>query len=296
MELRHIRYFVAIAEELHFGKAAKRLNISQPPLSQQIQKLENELGTMLFRRTKRDVTLTKSGEILLKESYRLLEQANRIKRLAKRAEAGEIGEVSIGSISSACFEVLPAMLDILREKHPNVGFTVHEFDTADALPALINGTLDLGLVRLNTVKSPLEIIPIKEDNLVLAMPTGHPLSEHSKININDIKNETFTMFSREVSPAFFDYIMGALNHVGFSPELIYKTNSIQTQIAFVASGLGVALVPSTTKRQHIPGIEYRELDTPIPLIDISLVWNPQIASKLIHNILETMDNYFSKIN
>jgi DNA-binding transcriptional LysR family regulator len=251
---------------------------------------------MLFRRTKRDVALTKSGEILLKESYRLLEQADRIKRLAKRTEAGEIGEVNIGSISSACFEVLPTMLDIFREKHPNVGFTVHEFDTADALPALINGTLDLGLVRLNTVKSPLEIIPLKEDYLVLAMPTGHYLSEQSKIKINDIKNETFTMFSREVSPAFFDYIMGALNHAGFSPELIYKTNSIQTQIAFVASGLGVALVPSTTKRQHIPGIEYRELDTPIPLIDISLVWNPQIASKLIRSILETMDNYFSKVN
>ena len=294
MELRHIRYFVTVAEELHFGKAAKRLNISQPPLSQQIQKLEYELGTTLFRRTKREVALTKPGQIVLKESYRFIEQANRIKRLAKRAEAGEIGEVIIGCILSACFEVLPAMLDILRKKHPNVGFAVHEYDTADALPALINGTLDLALVRLNTVNSPLAITPLKEDNLLLAMPSGHAFSKQNKININDVKNETFIMFSREVSPVFYDYIMGALNHAGFSPELIHKTNSIQTQTAFVASGLGIALVPSTTKRQHLPGIVYRELDTPIPLIDISLVWNPQIASKLIHSILETMNKHFAK--
>jgi len=290
MELRHIRYFVAVAEELHFGRAASRLNISQPPLSQQIQSLEYELGTKLFFRTKRVVTLTKSGELLLGESYKLLEQAKRIKRIAKRAEAGEIGEIQIGIITSACFEVLPNILDLLRRKHPKVGFSVKEYDTADALPALIDGVLDIGLVRVDRVTSPLKGIPLKEDYLVVALPERHKLSSKDKINITEIKNETFVMFAREVSPLFYDSIMSALNQAGFTPELLHKTNSIQTQTAFVASGLGVALVPSTTKRQNIPGIVYKDLNEYIPLTDISLVWNAQSTSNLTKGIINTIQN------
>lgn len=288
MELRHIKYFVTIAEELHFGRAASRLNISQPPLSQQIQNLEFELGTKLFFRTKREVSLTKSGELLLGESYRLLEQARRIKLIAKRAEAGEIGEIRIGIITSACFEVLPTILGILRQKHPKVGLNIKEFDTADALPALIDGILDFGLVRVDKVKSPLKGVPLKEDYLVLAIPDGHPLSSKSKINITEIKNETIIMFAREVSPLFYDSIMAALNRVEIIPELIHITNSIQTQTAFVGSGLGVALVPSTTKRQNLPGIVYKDLNESIPLTDISLIWNSQKTTNLTESIVNTI--------
>ncbi|MCG8616010.1 MAG: LysR substrate-binding domain-containing protein, partial [Desulfobacterales bacterium] len=256
MELRHIKYFVTVAEELHFGRAASRLNISQPPLSQQIQNLEYELGTKLFFRTKREVSLTKSGELLLREAYQLLEQAKRIKRIAKRSEAGEIGEIRIGIITSACFEVLPTILDRLRKTHPKVGFNVKEYDTADALPAIADGVLDVGLVRVNKVNPPLKNRPLKDDYMVLALPEGHHLISKDKVGVADIKNETFIMFARDVSPLFYDSIMGVLRNQGLIPELVHTTNSIQTQIAFVGSGLGVALVPSTTKRQNIPGIVY----------------------------------------
>jgi len=290
MELRHIRYFVTIAEELHFSRAAARLNISQPPLSQQIQSLEHELGTKLFYRTKRKVALTKSGELLLRDSYRLLEQAKRIKRIAIRAEAGEIGEICIGCITSACFEILPNILELSRRKHPRIGFRVKEYDTADALPALIDGVLDIGLVRVDKVKSPLKNVPLKEDYLVIALPEGHKLSSNDKINLTEIKNETFIMFAREVSPLFYDSIMAALSQAGFIPELLHTTNSIQTQTVFVASGLGVALVPSTTKRQNIPGVIYKDLDDCIPLTDISLVWNTQNTSNLIDSIVNTLQS------
>jgi len=290
MELRHIRYFVTIAEELHFGKAASRLNISQPPLSQQIQSLENELGTKLFYRTKRKVSLTKSGELLLVESYHLLEQAKRIIRIARRAEAGEIGEIRIGIISSACFEVLPNILNLLRREHPKVGFSVKEYDTADALHSLIDGILDIGLVRVDRVKLPLKGIPLKEDYLVIALPEGHKLSSNNNISLNDIKNETFIMFAREVSPLFYDSILAALNQAGFIPELLHTTNSIQSQTAFVASGLGVALVPSTTKHQNIHGVIYKELNNRISLTDISLVWNAQSTSSLVDSIVNTLQS------
>lgn len=290
MELRHIRYFVTVAEELHFGRAALRLNISQPPLSQQIQSLEYELGTKLFYRTKREVSLTKSGELLLGESYRLLEQAQRIKRIAKRAEAGEIGEIQIGIVTSACFEILPNVLDLLRQNHPKVGFSIKEYDTADALPALVDRVLDIALVRVDQVNLPLKGIPLKEDYLVLTLPKGHKLNSKEKISIAEIKNETFIMFARDVSPLFYDSIMAALKQEGFIPEILHVTNSIQTQAAFVASGLGIALVPSATKRQNIPGIVYKDLSENIPLTDISLVWNTQSKSNLTQRIVSTIQN------
>lgn len=287
MDLRHIRYFVAIAEELHFGRAAERLGISQPPLSQQIQALERELGIELFRRTKRAVALTKAGEALLPEAYRLLDQAARVKGAAKRAGSGEIGRLYLGCVASACFDVLPPILDRFSREHPDVGVTVREYDTADAIPAVMEGRLDLGLVRIDAVPAPLRLAPLRRDRFVVALPERHRLVRQRRVALGDLRGETFIMFARRVSPRFYDSVIAAFIHAGFSPDLAHESGSIQTQAAFVACGLGVALVPSTTQRLRMPGVVYRELTELIPLTDIALVWNAGTASPLVARMVET---------
>jgi DNA-binding transcriptional LysR family regulator len=288
MDLRHVRYFVAIAEELHYGRAAERLGISQPPLSQQIQALERELGTELFRRSKRSVSLTKAGEALLPEAYRLLDQAARVKSLAKRAEAGEIGRLFLGCVASACFEILPPILGRFARANPEIGVTVREFDTADAIPALAEGRLDLGLVRIDAVAAPLRILPLRRDRFVIALPVAHRLAGQRRVALDDLRDEPFVMFARRVSPRFFDSIIAAFIRAGFSPDLTHETSSIQSQVAFVACGLGVALVPSTTRRMRLPGVVYRDLRETIPLTDIALVWNGETASTLVTRMVDVV--------
>jgi DNA-binding transcriptional LysR family regulator len=288
MNLKQALYFATVAEELHFGRAAQRLSMSQPPLSQQIKALEEELDVMLFHRTKREVRLTKAGAGILPEAYRLLEQADRLKKVARRVRTGEYCQVFIGCVSSACFDLLPTILHRFDIDCPGLTVSVKEYDTADALPAIVDGRLDFGLVRIDKVEAPLSHIPLRQDHFVVALPNDHVLARKKRVALADLGGENFTMFSRLASPRFYDSIIAAFLKAGFSPSITHETNSIQTQTAFVACHLGVALVPSITKKLMMPGVVYRDLNETIPLTDISLVWNEARQSELHRRIIDSV--------
>lgn len=292
MELRHVERFVAVAEELHFGRAAKRLGISQPPLSQQIQALEHEIGAPLFERTKREVRLTKAGEAMLVEAYRLLDQAERVRRAARRASAGEIGRLNLGCVTSAFYQILPPILDRFRAKYPEVGLSLREVDTADAVPDLASGRLDFGFIRLDAVEPPLKMRPLRRDAFVAALPVGHPLARHRSLELKDLAREEFVIFSRKVSPRFYDSIVNACLGAGFSPNIGHESTSILSQVGFVACGLAVGLVPRSVKHLHMPGVVYRELDETIPLTDIALVWRDSSVSELARQFIDIAERAF----
>jgi DNA-binding transcriptional LysR family regulator len=292
MELRHIQRFIAVAEELHFGRAAQRLGISQPPLSQQIQALEAEIGAKLFERTKREVRLTKAGEAMLVEAYRLVDQGERVKRAARRASAGEIGRLTLGCVTSAFYQILPPILDRFRAKYPEVGLSLREVDTADAVPDLQAGRLDFGFIRLDAVEEPLKMLPLRRDAFVAALPEKHALARRRKLALKDLAQEDFVIFARRVSPRFYDSIVNACLSAGFSPSIAHESTSILSQVGFVACGLAVALVPRSVKHLHMPGVTFRELDQTIPLTDIALVWRSAPVSELAQRFIDVAERAF----
>lgn len=294
MELRHIQRFVVVAEELNFGRAARRLGISQPPLSQQIQALEHEIGARLFDRTKRSVRLTKAGEAMLLEAYRLIEQGKRVRRAARRASAGEIGRLSIGCVTSAFYQILPPILDRFRAKYPEVGLSLREIDTADAIPDLQSGALDFGFIRLESVKAPLKLHPLRRESFVVALPAVHRLANRRKLSLSDLKQEEFVIFRRKVSPHFYDSIINACLRAGFSPNIAHESTSILSQVGFVACGLAVALVPRSVKQLQMPGLVIRDLTEDIPLTDIALVWRDSPESELATRFISVAERAFPK--
>lgn len=292
MELRQIERFVAVAEELHFGRAAQRLGMSQPPLSQQIQALERELGTRLFERTKREVRLTKAGEAMLAEAHRLLDQGDRFRRTARRASTGEIGQLSLGCVTSAFYQILPPILDRFRLICPEVGLSLVEVDTADAMPDLITGRLDLGFIRLDAVDPPLQMRPLRRDTFVAALPAGHRLARRRKLSLQDLAREEFVIFKRKVSPRFYDSIIDACLRAGFSPDISHESMSIISQVGFIACGLAVGLVPRSIQHMHMPGVVYRNLDENIPLTDIAMVWRSPPLSELTKRFIDVAEKSF----
>lgn len=292
MELRHIRYFVAVAEELHFGHAAQRLRISQPPLSQQIKALEEEVGARLFERTKHRVRLTRAGEAMLVEAYRLLEQAERVRTTARRANAGLFAHLKIGCVPSAFFGILPPILDALHARHPEIGLSLSDYETGAAVTALLQGRLDVGFFRLDRVDGPLRLRPLMSEHFIAALPHRHALTRHKRIPLTSLAAEPLIIFSRHHSPRPHDAIIAACLKAGFSPNLEYQSDSIQSQIGLVACGLGIALVPSVTQRWRIPRVTYRELDNPIPATDLSVVWNGATKSPPVELFLQTVQQVF----
>lgn len=292
MELRHVERFVAVAEELHFGRAAKRLGISQPPLSQQIKALEREIGAPLLERTKREVRLTKAGEAMLAEAYHLLDQAARVRRAARRGSVGEIGSLRLGCVTSAFYQILPPILDRFRAQYPDVGLSLKEVDTADAVPDLVNGRLDFGFIRLDAIEPPLKMRPLRRDSFVAALPVGHALARRRNLALKDLAREEFVIFARKVSPRFYDSIVNACLQSGFSPNIGHESTSILSQVGFVACGLAVGLVPRSVKHLHMPGVIYRELNENIPLTDIALVWRDSPLSELAQRFIDVAQGAF----
>lgn len=292
MEIRHIKYFVAVAEELHFGHAAQRLHISQPPLSQQIKALEQELGARLFDRTKHKVKLTKAGEATLVEAYRLLEQAERVSSMARQASSGLVARLNIGCVSSAFFDILPPILDRLHAQHPEIGLSLRDYETTSAVSALLEGRLDVGFVRLNRVDAPLKLRPLMHYHFMAALPHRHPLTRHKRIPLTSLAGEPLVIYSRQISPLPHDAIIAACLKAGFSPTIEYQSVSIQSQIGLVACGLGIALVPSLTQHWQVPRVVYRELDIRIRATDLSLIWNASFRTLPVELFLQTVKQVF----
>lgn len=243
-DLRSARYFVAVAEELHFGRAAQRLQMSQPPLSQAIRQLERDVGAQLLARTNRRVALTAAGEAFLPECRELLQRAETAARVPRSAASGLSSAVTIGAVASAFTWPLPTVLDALRAQAPELAIRIMEIDTHEAIERLRSGQIDLGLVRLSSPRPGLTTTTLFHDEFVALLPGAHPMaSSRGRLKLADLAEDAWIWLEREVSPDYHDDMSAACRASGFSPRAAHMARSIASQIALVQCGVGVTIIP-----------------------------------------------------
>lgn len=263
MELRHLRYFVAVAEAGHVTRAAERLGIQQPPLSQQLRALEAELQVRLFRRKPRGVELTPSGEAFFAEARAILQQAERAVGAARRAERGEIGRIGLGFTSSASFHpVVPRLIRRYREAYPQVALSLEESGTGELVEALLAERLDLAFVRSPIRADGITVHAILEEPMIAVVPAGHPLGgpADKPLPLAALADETLIIYRRPLGPGLYDAIVAACQRAGFSPNIGQEAPRLLATLSLVAAGLGVTLVPQSMRRLQIDGVIYRDLD------------------------------------
>jgi len=286
MELRHLRYFVAVAEELHFGRAATRLFIVQPSLSQQIRQLEDALGFPLLRRTKRSVELTDAGKVFLTEAREVLAQVQEAKRAAQRAYRGEIGRLVIGYISSSTYDLLPMMLSAYRERFPEIDVALRELTTQEQVRALEEETIQVGLLRLPINDPTLQFEVVRREPIVCVLPEGHPLAFHEQIAMPLLAHEPFVLQSRQRGGGYYAQLTNLCLTSGFSPNVIQEVTEMHTIVSLVAAGMGVSLVPLSIKNIRSQGVVYRELVGATTLTEMAVAWLRNARSTIVQNFLE----------
>jgi DNA-binding transcriptional LysR family regulator len=295
LELRQLRYFIAVAEEKHFGRAALRLHMTQPPLSQTIQGLEQLLGTPLFVRTKRSVALTPAGIALLPEAQRLLQQAAALPDLARRAASGNAGLLTLSFISTADYSILPPLLLRFRERYPQVRIDLREATTDVQLDDLVLGKIDAGLLLPpfpDKTRAQLDYLPLLSEPLLAAIPqgwlTGKNRSGHragSALSLKALSDLPLIIFPRRISPAFHDTIIACFRDAGVTPHIGQEAIQMQTIIGLVSAGMGMALVPQSVSNLKRPGVEYRSLGDAAPLIETGLAWRRDNVSPVLAALL-----------
>jgi DNA-binding transcriptional LysR family regulator len=263
VDIRQLRYFVAVAEELHFGKAAKRLHMEQPPLSQQIQRLERNLGCKLFER-KPKVALTEAGKTLLGVARRTISQVNRGLEMTRQVGRGGVGSLSIGFAASAILGPLPEIIRLYRKKFPEVMIRLQELTPAEEIESIRANHIDLGLVRERDNSNALKYEIIVKEPFGVLLPPNHPLSEHKKLLTPEmLVNENFVHFPRETAPTLYEQIAEICRSAGFTPQIAQETSEWLTEVSLVEAGLGVAIVPASVGRLKLGGVAFAPLDTPI---------------------------------
>ncbi|MDM8357440.1 LysR family transcriptional regulator [Pandoraea communis] len=295
MDLRQFRYFVAVAEERHFGRAAQRLSMTQPPLSQQIRALEASLGAPLFVRTNRSVELTAVGRQLLPEVRRILADADALPALAQGLAHGEVGTLSLGFVSTADYGILPPLLREFGERYPRVRLQLLEATSDVQVEALMDGRIDAGLFippvparyanelsYLPIVREPLMLaLPAARDDVAADAPPGEPVS------LADFADEPLVIFPRRVAPAFYDIIMGCYAALGLTPRVGQEAIQMQTIVSLVSAGMGVALVPQSLCHLRRTGVTYRALRETSTLIETGLLWRTAEVTPVLEGFLET---------
>jgi DNA-binding transcriptional LysR family regulator len=273
MELRHLRYFVAVATELHFGRAAKLLHISQPPLSTQIRALEDELGVRLLHRTRRQVSMTHAGKAFLQDARQILARAEQAILTARRAARGEIGELVVGFISVADYNLLPLVLREFRRRYPLVTLSLRELTTDAQIAELLEGRIDVGFLLPPVSESTIESVPILREPLIAAIPEHHQLAKiPGAIPLASLSSAPFIMTPRHMAPGLHDDIVSFCHGAGFSPHVIQEAVQMQTVISLVSADMGVALIPESLQNLQRTGVVYKRLKEKSPLTEIRLAW------------------------
>jgi DNA-binding transcriptional LysR family regulator len=291
-DLRQLRYFVAVAEELHFGRASARLHMTQPPLSQTIQALELAMGAPLFARTKRNVALTPAGSALLPEARRLLLQAAALPALAQRAAAGETGHLSLAFVSTADYSVLPTFLREFREAHPQVQIDLRESTSDVQLNDLKQGSIDAGLLippLPEEAKIDLDYTTLLSEPLVLAAPHGlKALRGKQAVPLESLDGQPLIIFPRRIAPALHDAILACFHEVGLTPRIAQEAIQMQTIVGLVSAGMGIALVPQSVSNLKRTGVEYRALAGKTPQVETGLAWRRDNRSPVLRGFLELL--------
>jgi DNA-binding transcriptional LysR family regulator len=279
--LRALRYFEALAEELHFAQAADRLRISQPSLSQQIQRLEGVLGTRLFERTKRSVRLTAAGRALVPDARQLLVQGDRMRAHIARVAAGQEGEIRVGFVASGAYDILPAIIRRFREQCPDAHVEVDECALRVPLEQLEAGTLDVAIVRGPLSHPTLHVQALLREPLCAVLPSDHALARRVRLPLAALRAEPFALFPRERAPAFHDAISSCCRDSGFLPRIAHEAADWQVLVSLVAAGMAVTLAPVSVRQLPRAGVVYRPVRPAHAIAELDLVYAPARTSPLV---------------
>ena len=288
MELRHLKYFVAVAEELHFGRAAKRLRITQQPLSRQIKDLEEELGVELFYRTKRTVRLTEVGTIFLAETRKTLQQVEYAVHIVRQAQEGKIGTLIVGFTGSALNIVLPAAVRQFKQLFPQVELILKRMQTLEQVEALNSKQIDLGLLHPPINDETLNLETIYRENLVVALPDNHSLAKDTfePISLQQLASESFILFPRHFGSVLYDRIINMCQQAGFSPNVVQEAIPQQTILGLVAAEIGVSLIHSSVRTLGRDGVVFRDLIEPTPTLETAVAWSLNASNLVLPSFLE----------
>lgn len=289
-QLSHLRSFVAVATELHFGRAAALLNMTQPPLTRHIQLLEHEVGVQLLDRSGGAVRLTPAGAIFLREAEDILRRSQAAKLAARRAMRADAGSVSMGFIPAASFALLPQLLGAIRASLPEVHVSLREMQTDAQLEAIAADRIELGLVRPFAPRSFVESSPLLREPFVLAAPVGHPLLQAERLPLSALEGQPFIEFCRSESRYLYEIVAGRLRAEGVAPDTVQTLSHTHSILSLVDAGMGVALVPQSAWRLGYAGVRFRPIDDQVGLdVELHLVWrrgNPHRVATTVRELLE----------
>jgi DNA-binding transcriptional LysR family regulator len=289
MELRRLRYFVAVAEELSFNRAAKRLHIAQPPLSNQIKQLEKELGVLLFERSSRGVRMTEAGELLLEEARRIFVQVDQTVNVVRRVGHGEVGRLTLGFVPSASNEVLPPILRAFRDRFPEVELFLREMRPDRVVQRLHDKQVDVGFLYLPLEDASLHIECVSREPLVLALPEAHPLASKQRVELQAVAGEPFVLPARYQMPGLYGQVTEACRQAGFVPNAVQKDVWLmQTIVGLVAGGTGVALVPASLRNLHRRGVVYKSVHGLSPTVELGVIWRRDDRNAVLDSFLRVV--------
>ncbi|MEX3982074.1 LysR substrate-binding domain-containing protein [Paraburkholderia sp. EG287A] len=287
--IRQLWMFLAVAEEQHFGRAAQRLNMSQPPLTEQIKVLEQSLKLELFYRSRQGTQLSPAGAAILPAVRQFAGQVERLERVVREVAAGQSGVLHVGAITSAMLETVPPVLDALKRAHPHLTVLVKEIDSVDAIPMLEAGELDLAFVRIDgEVGSGIATLPLAEDRLAVALPKDHPLAALPRVRLQALAGEQLVMSSRQVSPVYFDFLTSVCRSHGLTPHVTHEVRSVTSQVAYVGCGQGVALVPSSMRKLAPGNVVVRPLKEKIAVVTAALLWNTHRHHPMVDEVVTSL--------
>ncbi len=285
MELRQLKYFLVLAEELHFSRAAQRLAISQPPLSVAIRQLEEELGAQLFERTSKEVRLTAAGRHLRGQAQEIMEQALRVKQDMRAIAEGMQGSLRLGFVGSAIYRGLPEALEGFRERHPRVRIDMLELNSAEQITALQQERLDLGLLHATRPAAGLQSQALVSEPFMACLPAGHALAGLRALKVRQLAGERMVLFSRQVSPDYHQQIWQICQSEGFTPELHHEVRHWLSVLSMVSLRQGVSLVPSCLQRVGFPGLAFVPIQGRHPQSQMQAMWHPGHVQPLVQSLL-----------
>jgi DNA-binding transcriptional LysR family regulator len=278
MDIRLLRYFVTVAEQRHFGKAADILNMAQPPLSQQIRLLEDELAVKLFDRSSRPIELTAAGRTLLREARQILSQIKRAETLTQRAGKSETGNFRIGITGSAALEFAAPVITIFNERFPEVQLSLLELSSPAQISALERGSIQISS-RL-----------VHQEPFLIALPERHPLAHTTGLRLRDLNGTPLVVFDSAEAPGFRELILHVCHASGYTPTTMQDGHQMTTMLCLVASGLGVALVPQSARRLALEGVVFKPVFEETPMVDLYAIWLKNRHNPLVHDLLAAIDD------
>ncbi|MGG3468506.1 LysR substrate-binding domain-containing protein [Neobacillus pocheonensis] len=293
MELRHIRYFTALAEELNFSRAAERLHIAQPPLSRQIQQLEEEVGVSLFYRTKRHVELTYAGKAFLEKAYQLIDLVDEALYTARMASRAENGKLNIGFLGTA-HSILP-ILSNYREKYPNVSLNLQHIGTKEQIVALQEKRIDIGILTAPIHTKGVTVKKFKYLPLGAVLPANHPLAlRGGPVSILELADESFVMYPRSIGSGIYNAIINICHEAGFSPKITVEAHDMQSVLALVSAGMGVSL--TTISHVQTKGVVFRELSDNTITLEAAIAYREDEKSEVLYKFLDIFMEYIQKFD